>query len=209
MATGAALVIHILVDVPLWLSATTTVAAAAVVFTMAARRHPAGREGGQQVIVAGAMAAVVALGAYDLARLAVCEVFDFSVTPFAAFEHFGAGLVGESASSGAKTAAGAVFHVTNGITFGIAYAVLAGRQLTWPGSLATGVAFGLGLEVVMLGLYPAWLQIPNLREFTEMSLVGHVAYGATLGALGHRNLTRLEATRPGLGSRPEPSGIDR
>jgi hypothetical protein len=55
------------------------------------------------------------------------------------------------------------------------------------------VLFGLALEAVMLGLYPAWLQIPNMREFASMSVVGHVAYGGTLGFLARRGLSGLAA----------------
>jgi len=193
MATGAALVVHILVDVPLWLSALATVSAAAAVLVIGARRHPADHQGGRQVIAAGALSAVAALVAYDVTRIVVCEVFDFTVTPFAAFKFFGAGLLGQGASPTAKWVAGTAFHVTNAITFGIAYTVLAGRQPTRRRALGAGMAFGLGLEAVMLGLYPAWLQIPNMREFFSMSLCGHLAYGSTLGALAYHQLVRLEA----------------
>jgi hypothetical protein len=193
MATGAALVAHILVDVPLWLSALGAVGTAAAVLTMAARRHPADTRGGRQVIMIGAVSAAVAMVAYDLTRVVVCEVFDFTVSPFAALPLFGRGLLGPGASHTARWVAGTAFHVTNGVTFGIAYTVLAGRQPTMQRALLTGMGFGLGLEAVMLGLYPAWLQIPNLREFFSMSLCGHLAYGGTLGALSYRNLVRLEA----------------
>jgi hypothetical protein len=40
MATGAALVAHILVDMPLWLSVALALSAAACVMFVAAKRHP-------------------------------------------------------------------------------------------------------------------------------------------------------------------------
>lgn len=190
MATGSALVLHILVDLPLWLSVATTLTGAGCVMFLAVRRHPEGLPAGRRLVAVGLRSAIVAVVAYDLTRLGLAEGLDFEVGPFEAFEHFGAGLLGTRGSppTTATWVAGALFHVVNGITFGIAYTIVAGRR----GVLA-GITFGLALEVIMLGLYPAWLQIPNLREFASMSMLGHVAYGATLGHLARRNLERGEA----------------
>lgn len=184
MATGVALLAHILFDVPLWLSAVSAVGVAGAVLAVRARRHPLGWD----VVRVGAMSAAAALVAYDVSRLAVTTLLDFDVTPFAAFPHFGAGLIGKSAPTAGRWVAGTAFHVVNAITFGIAYTVLAGGQATARRGVAFGVLFGLGLEAVMLGFYPAWLQIPNLREFVSMSVVGHLAYGSTLGLLAQRGL---------------------
>lgn len=186
MATGVALIVHMLFDVPLWASAPTSITMAVVVLAAAARRYPGARADARDVLRVGAVSAIVALGAYDGARLLLSTALDFEVTPFAAFVHFGRGLIGSSASEGAHWIAGAAFHVANGITFGIAYTIWAGRR-----GVVAGVIFGLALEAVMLGLYPAWLQIPNLREFASMSAVGHVAYGGALGAMSRRGLERL------------------
>jgi hypothetical protein len=202
MGTGAALVVHILLDVPLWLSVVTTVGLAATVLVLAARRHPADHAGGRQVIGIGVLSATVALVAYDTTRLIVVEVFDHQVRPFDALPHFGAGLIGSSTPETAQWVAGALFHITNAVTFGIAYTVLAGQQPTRRRGVTAGVLFGLGLEAMMLGFYPAWLQIPNLREFISMSLAGHIAYGATLGLLAQIRLDRLARSRP----RPGPLG---
>jgi hypothetical protein len=187
MATGAALVAHILVDVPLWASVTMALIGAAGVLAVAARRHPGGLVVGRKVLLVGLGSAVAALVAYDVTRLVVAEVANFHVKPFKAFPHFGNGLLGtEGPPTTATWVAGTAFHVVNGLTFGIAYTVAAGRK----GVLA-GIAFGLGLELVMIGLYPAWLQIPNMREFTTMSMLGHVAYGGTLGYLAQRGLRKV------------------
>ncbi len=177
MATGAALVVHILFDVPLWASALSAVGAAALVILLVSRRHPEGVARGRDQIRIGFVVAVAALIAYDSSRYALMVVFDLDVHPFKAFTHFGEGLLGSGASTTAHWVAGTTLHIVNGITFGIAYTVLAGRKGVW-----WGIAFGLGLEAVMLGLYPAWLQIPNMQEFVSMSIFGHIAYGAVLGA---------------------------
>jgi hypothetical protein len=101
---------------------------------------------------------------------------DLDVSPFKALPYFGNALIGVEPHSAPGWVAGAAFHLTNGVCFGIGYTVLAGRR-----SLLWAVAFGLGLEAFMLTLYPRWLQIEALKEFTEMSLLGHVAYGLSLG----------------------------
>jgi hypothetical protein len=203
MATGAALVVHVLLDVPLWLSVVTTVGLAAAALVVGARRHPFDRDGGREVLRIGVLSATAALVAYDVSRLLVTVVLGYSISPFTAFPYFGAGLIGSSAPESARWVAGAAFHVTNAVTFGVAYTVVAGHQPTLRRGIALGIAFGLGLEAVMLGLYPAWLQIPNLREFASMSMVGHVAYGATLGFLSQRGLERL-ARRGDPVTRPSP-----
>jgi hypothetical protein len=191
-ATGLALVLHILVDLPLWLATASTLSAGAVVMVLAVRRHPEGVPAGRRVLGVGFRSAVLATTVYDLTRLGIATGLDFEVGPFDAFKHFGAGLLGtEGLPPGPREwVAGTLFHLTNGTLFGVAYTILAGRKgLVW------GVAFGLGLEAVMLGLYPAWLRIPNLQEFTSMSVLGHIAYGAALGVLARRGLERAEAGR--------------
>lgn len=208
MATGAALVAHILIDVPLWLSALLAMGAAAGVIAVGARRHPhvAGRElalAPSAIIRVGVLSAVAALIAYDGTRLVVSEALAYEVGPFEALPHFGAGLVGDSASSSAQWVAGSLFHVANAITFAVAYTIWAGRR-----GVVAGVVFGLGLEAAMLGFYPAWLQIPNMREFASMSIVGHIAYGATLGVLAKRGLTAL-APRSGSVVVPVADARDR
>lgn len=192
MATGAALVVHILVDVPLWLSALTAVAAGACVIAISARRHPVDWGSGRRVLRVAVVAACAALVAYDASRLALTTLLDYHVTPFKAFPHFGRGLLGDSSSSSARWVAGSAFHVVNALTFGIAYTLVVGRQPTPQRGFVTGVLFGLGLEAAMIGLYPAWLQISNMREFLSMSVVGHIAYGGTLGVLAQRGIERLE-----------------
>jgi hypothetical protein len=155
------------------------------VMFLAVRRHPEGVAAGRRVIGAGVAAAFAALLAYDGTRLLVVTAFDYEIGPFDAFTHFGAGLIGASASAAARTVAGAVFHVVNAITFGIAYTIWVGRR-----GVLVGVVFGLGLEAAMIAFYPAWLQVPNLREFTSMSVTGHIAYGAVLGTVARRGLER-------------------
>jgi hypothetical protein len=182
VASGGALVVAILTDRPLWLSATFILVPAFVCFvalTTIARRHQ------QQLFLirleAGAIGGLVATLAYDVSRWAV-EVTDLASTnSFVAMPHFGAGLTGLTIHDGAAIATGWVFHFVNGVGFGIAYMmVMAGRRWYW------AVLYGLGLEVFMVALYPQWLGVTLSREFLSVSIGGHIAYGAVLGIVAER-----------------------
>jgi hypothetical protein len=117
--------------------------------------------------------------------------FDLHVSPFKALPFFGNALIGVAPGSTASWVAGTAFHLVNGVSFGVAYTVLAGRR-----NVLWAVGFGLGLEAFMLTLYPRWLQIEALQEFTQMSLLGHVAYGLSLGLVTNA-LLRDRATSAG------------
>ena len=69
--------------------------------------------------------------------------------------------------------------------FGVAYVFLFARDGAISGgrALATGVAWGIFLELFQLTLYPGWLDIRAYKEFAMISALGHVVYGATLGAI--------------------------
>lgn len=144
-----------------------------------------------EVVRVGAIAGLCATVAYDLSRLVLVRLFDLDVWPFAAFGAFGDALLPGAGRQGWVRVVGGGYHLVNGVSFGIAYTGLFRRR----GALV-GIAYGLGLEAVMLALYPGWLSIEALREFTQMSLVGHVAYGATLGAVARRLLTPDPADVP-------------
>ncbi len=146
---------------------------------------------------AGLPAAVAALLAYDVSRWAVVEVLGLTFAPFEAFGAFGRAFWGEGATGWWVEASGIGVHVVNGLGFAIGYTLLAGRR----GPLA-GVVFALGLEAAMVVLYPPWLRIQAVDEFLQVSMVGHVVYGATLGWVARALLqrahqrTRTESPRP-------------
>ncbi len=116
-----------------------------------------------------------------------------------AFGAFGDALLPGSGREGWSRVVGVGYHLVNGVSFGIAYTGLFRRR----GAL-TGIAYALGLEAVMLAIYPGWLDIEARREFTQMSLLGHVAYGATLGALARRLLAPEPAPEYDQPAEPAP-----
>jgi len=131
----------------------------------------------------GFLAGLVATAAYDSTRLLVVWAFGLSVSPFAALPLFGQLLVGEALWGRLQWPAGIAYHLVNGVTFGIAYALIAAeRGVLW------GVAWALCLEAAMLAFYPGWLDVRARGEFFSMTLLGHVAYGATLGAMTRHQL---------------------
>jgi len=129
----------------------------------------------------GAAAGVLATVAYDVVRLLVVQALGLHVHPFDTLVLFGQLIVGGGPRPVAWVA-GTAYHYANGTLFAVAYALLlSGRDWRF------GVLWGLGLECLMLLVYPAWLNLRLLLlEFTVMSVAGHLAYGTTLGLLGQR-----------------------
>jgi hypothetical protein len=177
MATGAALVAHILLGVPLWGTAAVTVAIAAAAWTALVGSMPAPHRA-RLVTRAkiGAACGLLATMAYDAVRYGLVSAADWSLSPFDAFSVFGRALLGEDITTMTAVAAGVAFHLINGTGFAIGYALLVRQP-----SATTAVGFALGLETLMLLLYPRFLDISSFDEFATMSGIGHVAYGLTLG----------------------------
>lgn len=175
--TGLALVAYILSGVSLALTLAMVVAAATIfgrflwTHSSLSQRLTAKRD-----LRAGIGAGAMALAAYDSSRWALVELLNFTFSPFDAFGAFGRGIWGAHATGWWVEATGFGFHVANGMGFAVGYTMLAGRR----GPLA-GVVFAFGLEVVMVALYPSWLRIGAIDEFLHVSMLGHAAYGATLG----------------------------
>jgi hypothetical protein len=185
-ASGASLVVHILTDAMLPVVLAGLLVAGAVLLVQATS-DPMARARMVPLLRTGAIAGLASTAVYDASRFALKWAFHLHVKPYAALPLFGNALVGADPHSTAAWVAGIAFHLTNGICFGTGYTVLAGRR-----SLLWAVGFGLGLEASMLALYPHWLQIEAMKEFTEMSVLGHVAYGLSLGLITRALLTRDE-----------------
>jgi hypothetical protein len=190
LATGAALVVHIVTD---WsLAAALAIAllfagAAAVV----AARHltPAARVDARRRVRVGLLAGVLGLAAYDSSRALIVLLSGFEIQPFKALPHFGRGLLGTGVSDTSAWIAGTGYHIANGLGFAVAYC-LAVRRPNW----RTGIVWALLLEAAMIAFYPSWLQIEALKEFTTMSLFGHLAFGAALGESARRLTMRPQRT---------------
>ena len=91
-----------------------------------------------------------------------------------------------SLSAQTAYAIGAIYHVLNGVSFGIGFAFLLGRR-----GMVAGVLYGLFLEALMLGFFPGWLKVQAFAEFARASALSHVVYGAVLGVLCRRWLREV------------------
>jgi hypothetical protein len=147
-----------------------------------------------RVTATAAVIGFVATLAYDASRGVFARIDPSGFDPYGALPIFGSLLLGDSASEGAMWIAGIGFHVTNGITFAIAYGFLFGERArrSTRAAVVTGVVWGVFLETFQLTLYPGWLNIKTYAEFVTISFLGHVVYGLTLGLLAHRYLPSLD-----------------
>jgi hypothetical protein len=182
LSTGAGLVAYFLSGVSLPLGVGVALLASGSVAVAVWRRlTPAQRATVRTRAWIGVRAGAAATVAYDVTRFVVVKAFGLSVSPFAALPLFGQLLLSQAGSTPATVATGIAYLVTNGVGFGTAFAVVFADR----GVLA-GVAWALVLEAAMLTFYPGWLDIRAIGEFFSMTLLGHVAYGATLGWLSRQ-----------------------
>ena len=194
--SGAALLMHILGGVPLLVGLAGMAIVAVGAFAYVWRQlNPLVRAQLRSHVRIGIAAGVLAVVAYDIAKWGLAVLDPSSFDPFGAVPIFGALIVGTSAPTEWLMAAGIGYHVLNGVTFAVAYSVLFGRR----GALA-GIGWGVFLEAFQFTLYPGWLNTAAVyAEFVTISFFAHVVYGATLGYVCKRGLTR---TRGGVRRQP-------
>jgi hypothetical protein len=131
-------------------------------------------------------AGVVATLAYDGTRFGTVALAGWDIEPFYAIPRFGQQFVGTSGPAGLQWAVGLTYHLLNGIGFAVAYAVVI-RRPSW----SSAIAWALVLEAAMVLLYPQWLGINITKEFTMVSLGGHLAWGTGLYATLHMTERRV------------------
>jgi hypothetical protein len=179
LTSGAALIAFAILKLPVWPVTLGLAAFGVATWTVVVLRlDPGARRHLGRLVVAGALAGLLATVAYDLTRYGLVALMSWSIAPFAAFQRFGEAVLGTSVTGPALIVAGAAVHLTNGLGFGVSYAIFVAR----PG-IATGIAWALTLEVLMLLVYPEFLGVALPGEFLPMSLAGHLAYGTTLGVI--------------------------
>lgn len=202
LANGAGLVLHIVRGIPLpplliglWAAALVTILVAF------ARADPWRRLDLRRRFAAGVGAALIATPAYDATKAILSQLDPTPWNPFEAVRVFGVVLVGPDAPPAAVMAAGWAFHLSNGATFGMAFAFLFGSvaRSSLPWALALGAAWGLVLETFQVTLFPAWLGIGGsaLAEFRQVSFLAHGVFGLCLGLLVRRWLPKPWEESPG------------
>lgn len=131
----------------------------------------------------GFVAGLVGLVAYNGARWAMGWLLSLSSSPFYSIFIFGGLITGKPTESTAAAIAGWLYHVSNGVTFGIMYTLLAGSARWW-----LGLVWGMVLELAMLIIYPssAILRPPALVPFVVVSMTSHALFGAVVGLIAQR-----------------------
>ncbi len=189
LVSGVALLVYVFAGVSLALGLAiglvVVVTAARIVWRTANDRQRARLA---VAVTAGAVSGGIATGAYDLSRFLLINITGIQFWPFDIFEIFGRALLGPNTHGPAVALAGLGYHLLNGVAFGVAYTVWFGRR-----GIVAGVLFALGLEFLMVMVYPGWLNITRTSEFLSVSIVGHLVYGAVLGGTARFLLRRADA----------------
>jgi hypothetical protein len=126
-------------------------------------------------IIGGLWAGGFATLAYDVVRLPIALA---GLPIFKAISYFGTLITNQSSPTVTSEVVGWSYHLSNGIGFGLMYAVLVGRPRWW-----TAVIWGVTLEAAML-LTP-YAEIFGYKlsgKFVAITLSSHVVYGIALWA---------------------------
>ena len=184
--SGAALLVHILAgwSLAVVLAFFTSLVAAGGVWVWR-RASPYQRAMLARLARIGLLSGIAATITYDVSKYLLSQLDPTPFNPFEALRAFGAALIGREAPEAAIFAVGTAFHALNGTAFGVAFCMLFRQP-----NILLGIAWGLFLELFQLSLYPGWLSIRFYDEFVQVSALGHVVYGATLGWLCARGLRR-------------------
>jgi hypothetical protein len=180
LASGAALLVHILAGISLGLAllaALVIVALAGTVLWL--QLSPAARIELRRRAGAGALAGIAGTIAYDGVRFLLVTLLHWTFWPFDVYPIFGEAIGGTALTGTQALIIGTLYHYTNGVMFAVAYTILFGTVGWW-----AGILWALGLEALMLSVYPGWLHPKAFGEFVSVSMLGHVAYGAVIGSLG-------------------------
>jgi hypothetical protein len=139
-------------------------------------------------LVTGTVAGLLGLVAYDVVRAVAQTVLPVTFDAFASFQIFGTLMTGLGSDSHVGLVAGWAYHITNGLTFGIIYALLAGPARWW-----WGLAWGGTLEFAMMVVYPSLVHPRSISDFVVVSVIGHAVFGSVVGLWCERRAVRVIA----------------
>jgi hypothetical protein len=190
LASGAALIVHVLTTISLGVSLVGAGIIVIGVGTLTWMHLPSiARTEIVQRAKVGLIAGFLATIAYDVSRWLIVTLFHDTFAPFDIFPIFGHAIAGTNLSPTVATTIGILYHYTNGILFAVTYAILLAPRGWW-----AGILWALGLEALMLTIYPGWLHPAPFQEFVSVSILGHVAYGSVLGIVSRQLLARQRRT---------------
>jgi hypothetical protein len=132
-------------------------------------------------LAAGLFAGLAATAAYDAVRLLLRLSGIIGFDPFLTQPIFGQLITGAPLESPAAIAAGWLYHLWNGVGFALMYTLVAG-----PANPLYALGWALFLEIAWLTALPSALNFTLRPDLIAVSLIGHTAYGLTLGLLSRR-----------------------
>jgi hypothetical protein len=127
-------------------------------------------------LLVGTIGGALGLFAYDVGRWLIQTLFPLEFDAFLPILSFGSLITGDPVTSASASLAGWAYHISNGWTFALVYAMIAGPARWWYGLIWGGM-----LEVGMLLVYPILFSQINYPPFLVVSIAGHVLYGSVLG----------------------------
>jgi hypothetical protein len=146
-------------------------------------------------LLLGLVFGVVATAAYDLVRLILQTALPVDFNAFANHARFGEMITDRDHTTTIAKVVGWGYHISNGLTFALCYALVAGRARWW-----WGVLYAMVLQTLMVLMYPRAFGVSRGNEdFLIISFTGHATYGAVLGLLNRRynvNDEKWEGSRP-------------
>lgn len=158
-----------------------------VLVALAVLAVTAPRSGLSRKIGYGLAVGVAATAAYDLARV-VLWLVDLVNDPFRTITLYGEAML---PGSPAASAAGWGFHLWNGLVFAMFFVATVRRP-----SILKGMLWALLLDAIQT---LTLTEVPGMaigQEFLTASVVGHLAYGATLGWLASRRALAGRVGKP-------------
>ena len=180
LLSGAGLIFAVYFDLPLAIFLLLQLTALVIFFVVVYYKHDLqNRKLLLKTVRIGLVAGIFASAGYDGIRWLIVSIFHFTIRPFDTFKFFGQMILNPAVDPALAYTVGFFYHLVNGITFGIAYFILFnGRHWLY------GVAWAFVLEVLMLCVYPKFLNMQSvLQEFTIVSCSGHFVYGIILGLI--------------------------
>ena len=175
-------------------------------YAIAWLNHRSGDRALARAIMIGTLAGLVAAVAYDIFRLPF--VFSRawgleSVVPqmplFKVFPRFGAMLLGQPLEQEAYSLPahlwGWAYHFSNGATFGVMFAAVAGCRLSARAAIFSAVLMAVGIEILMLvSPYTGFFNIHLTTRFVTVTMIAHVIFGLILGIYFAWHLRRIRST---------------
>ena len=175
--SGAAVLLHAFANVHL-ASSTMVLAPASLVILLCAATwsKERSREIFVQRLAGGLFSGLMGLVAYDLLRWLILISGTVPFNPFRAIEVLGLLILNAPADTWGTRVAGWLFHIWNGLAFGVMYTLAVGRGRWW-----WAVIWSLALEGAMLSTYPSMFRMALDWPFITISVIGHLSYGLALG----------------------------